>query len=257
MNLRHLLFSSLLALPAAGLAQVSLPVNSAPVAASSESSRLRQMETIYQLQLRTKHIPLLSKYITDLQKLAAQADDPKPYQSEIERIQGIITSGGVVDLAAAVQSLKTPSEMPVTQPMPALVKNTRAFIALTPALARSITPTPSGSASPDAAAVGEIDWRIESLPAGTYDIVLNYACPVLTQPMTIQVSLAGQKAEASVDASKMTASATTYGVMRLGQITLATEAKGEILRLSAGIRGSSELLVRQLVIARARAAAVN
>ena len=257
MSMRYLPFilSCLWVLTCAGVAQISLPVNSAPVAASSDASRLRQMETIYQLQLRAKHIPILSKYITDLQKLAAQASDPKPYQNEIQRIQGIISNGAVVDLAAAVQSLKTPSEMPVAQPMPALVKNSRAFIALTPALARSIIPTPSSSASPEAAAVGEIDWRIESLPAGTYDIVLNYACPSLTQPLAVQVSLAGEKAEASLDSSKTTANATTYGVMRLGQITLSAEAKGETLRLSAGDRVSSELLVKQLVIIRARAVA--
>lgn len=255
MNLRPLFLSLALFIPLVGQAQVALPVNSAPVSASGENSRLRQMETIYQLQLRNKHLPLLSKYIVDLQRLAAQATDPKPYQKEIERIQGIISSGGVVDLAAAVQSLKTPSEMPVTPPMPMPARSTRAFIALTPALARSINPTPDGSASPEAAAVGEMDWRIELLPPGTYDIVLNYACPELSQPLSIQVSLGNQRVEAVLDASKVTPDANTYGLHRLGQITLTTEARGDTLRFSAGPKGSSQLLLRQLVIARARAAA--
>jgi len=255
MKLCSLLFSLALILPVTVLAQVTLPVNSAPVAASAENSRLRQTETIYQQQLRAKHLLLLSKYITDLQKLSSQAANPEPYQKEIQRIQGIISSGGVVDLSAAVQSLKTPAEMPVQQPMPMPARNSGAFIALTPALARSISPTPDSSASPEAAAIGEIDWRIESLPAGTYDMVLNYACPTLSQAMQIQVSLAGQRVETTLDSQKTTPDSTTYGLLRLGQITLTTEARGDTLKLSAGTKGSSELLLRQLVIARARAVA--
>ncbi|SKB08792.1 hypothetical protein SAMN02745166_05027 [Prosthecobacter debontii] len=248
-----ILFSLLLALHSS-MAQVTLPVTSAPVAASSENSRLRQMETIYQMQLRTKHLPLLSKYIVDLQKLAAQAPDPKPYQQEIERMQAILNSGGVIDLTAAFQSLKAPADAPVQQPPPMPTRSSGAFIALTPALARSISPIPDSSASPEAAAVGEIDWRIEAIPAGTYDIVLNYACPTLTQPMVIQVSLAGERLSATLNSTKMTPSATTYGLLRLGQITLASDVKGESLKLSAGGPASSELLLRQLVVTKAKAA---
>ncbi|MEN3941336.1 hypothetical protein WJU23_08590 [Prosthecobacter sp. SYSU 5D2] len=255
MNLRLFLCSFAFALPSLGTAQVTLPVNSAPVSASGENSRLRQMETIYQLQLRAKHIPLLSKYITDLQALAEQAPDPMPYQQEIERIQGIISRGGVVDLAAAVQSLKTPAEAPITQPLPAPMGNRRAFIALTPALARSISPTPDGSASPEAAAIGEIDWRIDSLPAGTYDIVLNYACPKLDMPLQVRLTLGREKVEAVMDASNLTPTADTFGLVKLGQITLATELRGESLKLSAGDKTGNALLIRQLVITRTRAAA--
>lgn len=254
MNLRPYLPILLFCLPGQGLAQVALPVNSPPVAASGENSRLRQMETIYQLQLRAKHIPLLSNYITELQTLAGQAPDPQPYQKEIERIQGIISRGGVVDLAAAVQSLKTPADTPITPPMPAPMRTGRAFIALTPALARSISPTPDGSASPEAAAIGEIEWRIETLPAGTYDIVLNYACTSLEEPMKVALSLGREQVDTVLDKSNITPSETTFGLVRLGQITLDTELRGETLRLKAGEKESKGLLLRQLVITRTRAA---
>jgi hypothetical protein len=254
MNPRLFILSLVMGLPAAGIAQTELPVNSAPVAASAENSRLRQMETIYQLQLRAKHIPLLSNYITDLQTLAGQASDPLPYQKEITRIQGIISRGGVVDLAAAVQSLKTPSETPITQPMPSPTGNKRAYIALTPALARSISPPPVGSASPEAAAIGEIDWRIDTLPAGTYDIVLNYACPKLESPLTVRLTLGGESVETVLDVSNLTPTADTFGLLKLGQITLATDLRGESLKLSAGDQTGSSLLIRQLVITRSRAA---
>lgn len=253
MNLPPILLCIAFLVPVFARAQVTLPVNSAPVAASGNDSRLRQMETIYQLQLRTKHIPVLSKYIIDLQKLAAQSVNPVPYQKEIERIQGIISNGGVVDLAAAVQSLKTPAEAPVQQPSPMPVRTARALLALTPALARSISPTPDSSASPEAAAVGEIEWKIETLPAGTYELVLNYSCPSLNLPLTIQASLGSERIEATLDTGKTTANTTTYRVLRLGQITLHSEARGDTLRLIAGSKDASSLWVRQLVITRARA----
>lgn len=238
-------------------AQVLLPVTSAPVAASGENSRLRQTETIYQMQLRTKHLPLLSKYIVDLQKLAAQASDPAPYQKEIERMQAILSRGGVMDLTSAFQSLKAPAEAPVQQPPPMPTRSTGAFIALTPALAERITPTPDSSASPEAAAIGEIDWRIEFLPAGTYDIVLNYACPSLSQPLALQLSLAGERLDTTLDASKVTPSATTYGLHRLGQITLAADTQGAFLKLAVGAGAPPELLLRQLVITKAKSSTAN
>lgn len=262
-NVRRFLLGTLLAaLAGASFSSASaqaptpaaLPVSSPAVDASGENSRLRQMESIYQQQLRTRHIPLLGKYLTSLQRMAAAttAADAKPYQQEIERIQSIISGGGVVDLTAAVQSLKVPAEMPVPTPMPMPKKGQRAPIALTPALARSISPLPVGSASPEAAAIGEIEWRIESLPAGTHELVMQYACPSIAQPLTGEVEFAGQKIPITLDSAKATTNAATYRILRLGQMTLSAEARGEILRLRIGAKDSNALLIRQVVIARAK-----
>ncbi len=231
-----------------------LPVHSAPVAASAEGSRLRQVESIYQQQLRPRHIPLLGKYLTQLQKLSAQASDPKPYQEEIARVQTMISNGGVVDLSAAAQTLRAPADQPPPLPLPMPRRLTRGLISLTPGLARSITPLPVSSASPEVAALGEIEWRIESLPAGTYEIVLNYACPELASPLPVQLDFAGEKLEVQLDESKKTFSSTTFRILRLGQITFMTEVRGETLRLRAGAKESSGLLLRQLVIAKAKPA---
>lgn len=247
-----LLLGSCLLFPLGSRAQSPLPVTSAPVLASGENSRLRQMESIYQLQLRNKHIPLLGRYITDLQKLADQAADPAPYQREIARIQTIISSGGVVDLSAAVQSLKTPAETPAQMPPPMPVRVGQAYMALTPALARSISPTPDGSASPEAAAIGEMEWRIESLPAGTYEVVLNYACPALPEPLPLQVTLGGQRLETVLDKDKATTGPATYRLLRLGRLTFPSAVSGENLKLTAGGKTSQGLLLKQLVISRLR-----
>jgi len=231
---------------------ITLPVHSPAVDASAEGSRLRQTESIYQQQLRSRHIPLLGSYVTTLQRLAASAPDPLPYQQEIERIQAIISGGGVVDLAAAAQSLRQTEQMPMPTPMPPPRRVQRALIALTPLLARSISPLPSGSASPAAAAIGEIEWRIETLPPGTYDLVLQYAIPAAGTSIRGELEFAGQKLKIELDATNATPRG-TFPLLRLGQITLEREARGETLTVRAGAKDSPALLIRELVIARARA----
>ena len=224
----------LLALFLAGAAAQTPPLTSAPVAASAEDSRLRQMETIYQQQLRALHVPVVADYVTELQRLAATAPDPAPYQREITRIQGILASGGVVDLTAAARSV------------PRLRRGT---LALTPALAASIRPRPDSSASPEAAAIGEIEWRIESLPPGQYDLLLHYACPSLTAPLTLECSVAELRLAASLGPEGATREATTYSILRLGRLSLPRELRGETLRLRAGTSGAAaQLLVKQLIL---------
>ncbi|MDZ4287008.1 MAG: hypothetical protein U0984_03570 [Prosthecobacter sp.] len=229
---------------------VTLPVHSPAVDASSENSRLRQMESIYQQQLRSLHIPLLGKYLTTLQRLAAQALAPLPYQQEIERVQAIISGGGVVDLNAAVQSLRAPAEMPMPTPMPP-PKKLKALIALTPALARSISPLPASSASPGAAGVGEIDWRIELLPAGTYEFVMHYSYLDPQEPLACELQFAGQKINFTLDVADSTSKG-AFRLLRIGQITLDQEVKGENLRLLAGTKETKILRLRELVITRGK-----
>lgn len=239
----------LFALLLAGATAQTPPLTSAPVAASAEDSRLRQMETIYQQQLRALHVPVVADYVTDLQRLAATAPDPAPYQREITRIQGILASGGVVDLTAAARSLKTPAEPPPEPGAPPVPRLRRGTLALTPALAASIRPRPDTSASPEAAAIGEIEWRIESLPPGQYDVLLHYACPSLTAPLTLECSVAELRLVASLGPEGATRNATTYGILRLGRLSLPQELRGETLRLRAGTESTTaQLLVKQLIL---------
>jgi hypothetical protein len=60
--------------------------------------------------------------------------------------------------------------------------------------------------------------------------------------------------ETVLDVSNLTPTADTFGLLKLGQITLATDLRGESLKLSAGDQTGSSLLIRQLVITRSRAA---
>ena len=243
----------LLALLLCGAAAQSPPLTSAPVASSSEDSRLRQMESIYQQQLRALHVPVVAAYVTELQRLAASAADPAPYQREITRLQGILASGGVVDLTAAARALKTPAEPPPDPGAPPVQRLRRGTLALTPALAASIQPRPDSSASPEAATIGEIEWRIESLPPGHYEVLLHYACPSLTSPLTLECQLAEHRLAAPLGPEGATSDAATYSILRLGRLNLTRELRGETLRLRTGT-ATTPLLVKQLILTPSKSA---
>jgi hypothetical protein len=229
-------------------------VQSPTIEASAADSKLRQMDLIYQQQLRARHIPVLGRYLTELQKLAASAADPTIYDSEIKRVQTIISAGGVVDLNATANALnpaaKSTGEPPAAS---ALTRSTKAVTTLTPAFARNIQPMPEGSASPEAAAIGQIEWRIDMLPAGTYELVIQYACPTAKPDLMVEAAFAGQKISKTLDASKLTKDNTSYRLLRLGRMTLAKAVSGETLRLTSGSADSSAFLVRNFVISRSDA----
>lgn len=213
-------------------------------------SRLSQMEEIYQQQLRALHIPILGKYLTELQKQAASATDPKPYQEEIGRLQAIINNGGLVNLNDVIRELH-----PETTPVEKKAEDTkRGLITLTPAFAHHISPLPAGSSSPDAAAVGHILWRIDSLPAGDYELVLQYACPKLESDLEVVVEFAGQTITQKLDSSRTTKDDRSYRLIRLGTLKIGKETTGEMLKLTAGTATDSKLLVRSFVIARSKPA---
>jgi len=219
-------------------------------AAPPSAARLQQMETIYQKELSARHIPLLGKYLLELQRQAATATDKSAYTAEIARIQQIISAGGVLDLIATQQAQSGTMPMPAPMPAPVPIEQKQALIALSPALAQKITPQPAADAQ--TAKVGEIEWRIEFIAAGTYDILLHYACPELAEPLKIVVECNGQRLEKELETERVTKDAQSFRILRLGSLTLTSDLRGETLRLSAGDKASSELIVKSLLITRPR-----
>jgi hypothetical protein len=239
-HIRHLLI--VLLLTAAASAQQP--------AAPAQVSRLQQMEVIYQKELSARHIPLLGKYLTELQRQAATAADRAAYDAEIARIQQIISSGGVLDLIAVqkTQLGEMPTPAPMSPPVP--LERKEALIALSPALAQNLAP-PAG---PDAATamLGEAEWRIEAISAGTYDVLLHYACPELTEPLSLSVEFAGQKIEKALEIERVTKDARTFRIFRLGSLTLTGDHRGETLRLTAGDKNAPKLSLKSLLITKPR-----
>ncbi len=235
----------------AGHAAAQQPAPAAPPAAA----RLQQMESIYQKELSSRHIPLLGKYLVELQRQAATAADKTAYTAEIARIQQIISAGGVLDLIATQQAQSGTMPMPATPPIPVPIEQKQALIALSPALAQEVTP--KAPADAQTATVGEISWRIEFIAAGTYDILLHYACPELEEPLKIVVQCNGQTLEKELDVERVTKDSQTFRILRLGSLTLTSDLRGETLRFSAGDKASPKLIVKSLLITRPRPPVLN
>lgn len=256
MSCTHSCLLSLALLVAASLhaqtapAGVPLVVHSPAVEASSPDSRLRQLESIYQQQLRARHIPLLGKYLTELQQSARLTDTPA-LQEEIKRVQDLISTGGLIDLAAAARELNPVSTSPAAAPkMPVPGKLRRAPITLTPSFAQSIIPQPEGSASPVSAKIGQMSWRIDHLPAGSYDFVLHFSSLNPDTSVTLHIEFAGQKLEQKLASTQATQDARTFRLLRLGQMKFDQDINGSTLTLTAGSAETPGMLVRNLVIAR-------
>lgn len=233
------------------------------VEASAPESRLRQTEAIYQQQLRTRHIPVLGKYLMDLQKLALTEEDPAPIKAEIQRIQSLISAGSVIDLAQVAAELNPKPEKPTDQPPRPLgpsgpppagspVKPRRGVNTLTPAFAQRIQPIPEGSASPEAAAIGQIEWRIDFLPPGDYDLLIQYSAPTLQTDLNLTTEFAGQKITQVLAKDRATKDLKSFRLFRLGQIHLNQEFNGETLRLTADRPEASTLLLRNFIVSRVK-----
>lgn len=230
-------------------AEAPLVVHSPAVEASSPDSRLRQLEGIYQQQLRARHIPLLGKYLTDLQQ-SARLNDTPALQEEIKRVQQLISTGGLIDLAAAARELN-PVSTTTAPKKPGPGKLRRALITLTPSFAQSIIPQPEGSASPVSAKIGQMSWRIDHLPAGSYDLVLHFSSLTPDTAVPLHIEFAGQKLEQQLSSTQATQDARTFRLLRLGQMKFDQDINGSTLTLTAGSAEMPGLLVRNLVIARA------
>lgn len=217
-------------------------------AAPAEVTRLQQMEGIYQKELSERHIPLLGKYLAELQRLAASAADRTAYDAEISRIQQVISSGGVLDLIALQKGQM--GEMPVAALMPPPPERKEALIALSPALAQTLSPTTAADSA--TALLGVAEWRIEAISAGTYDLLLHYACTELVEPLALTVEFAGQKVEKALETERFTKDDQTFRIFRLGSLTLTGNHRGETLRFTAGDKNAPKLILKSLLITKPR-----
>ncbi len=249
--MKHLLLTTAVLL-LGGAATAQQPAPALPPAATA---RLQQMESIYQKGLSARHIPLLGKYLVELQRQAAAATDKSAYEAEIRRVQQIISAGGVLDLIATQQAQSGTMPMPAPMPPPVPIEQKQALIALSPALAQEVSP--KAAADAPTATIGEIGWRIEFIAAGTYDLLLHYACPELEEPLKVRVEFNGQTLEKELEVERMTKDTKTFRILRLGSLNLTSDLRGETLHLIAGDKASPQLIVKGLLITRPRPSIPN
>ncbi len=227
-------------------------VNAQEPPAAGHVTRLQQMEAIYQKELSARHIPLLGKYLTELQRhrSAATADEQPAYDAEIARIQEVIAGGGALDLIAAQQSPAGQLPMPAPMPTSPAAERKDALIVLTPALATRIVPPPPNGAV--TTAVSSAEWQVGGMEAGTYDVLIHYAVPELSEPLPIRVEFAGQTLEKAMETSRVTKDAGAFRIFRLGTLALTADQRGETLRLTVGDKKQPALVLKSVLITKPR-----
>ncbi len=226
---------------------------SAQTAQPAVASRLKQMEEIYQKELSMRHIPLLGKYLLELQRLAATATDKQPYLEEISRIQQIIKLGGVVDLIAAQQSPTGTAPLPTPMPAPTTAERRQGTISLP--LLRATSTSPASAVKATTTPLSAATWKIEHLAAGTYDIVLHYSAPSLAQPLHLQINFGGQVIEKYIGAERATKDASTFRFFRLGSLTLTSDQRDGTLRLDIASKSPPQFILKNVLITPSRSAA--
>ena len=244
------------------VAPAAPPTASSP--ALSAGTSWQAYESTYQNELKKIHLPLISSYITELTRLAAQSNSASTsvaIEAELRLMQDIITKGsGVIDLSrvAAATSSGMPPSAPV--PVPSQVKAPQALLTLTPALATRLSPPAPLAAStlasaPEALPLDSATWQIEALPRGDYEFILQASLPALDSSAELQLSLASQSLTFPLHKRHLTSGPDDLRLLRLGRISLPVDLQNEPLQLTVTHEANTPtpLSFRQLLIARAKA----
>jgi hypothetical protein len=234
-------------------AVASLGLAQTPPAAATPnpptSSSWQQLEATYQNELKKIHIPLLSSYINELTRLAAQshsAEATVAINRELKEMQAVITAGGVVDLSRPLgtQETQAASNTP-SAPSP---KND-SLLALSPGTAKTITPAPNPP-TPPTVTVQKISWLIAALPAGKYEVICQGAVTALETPANLTLQIGDQLLKFPLAKRHVATDSNNLRLIRIGTIDLPTDATQLPLDLAIDSQASN-LILRQLLFTRA------
>jgi hypothetical protein len=219
----------------------------------SPEARLEMMEKTYATNLRPIHGPVMQDYLRELDLLknkmtaSGRTAEAKAVDDEIARIRQAATTTGVFPFATASSSPSADSAKPAA-PEPAKptaeANAPRTALALQSSKANGST-LAAGSASP----LGSIDWTVEKLAAGTYDVAMVFACPPLDAPEDLTLTFAGGVHSFKLPAERATGSEKNFRIFRLGTITVDKDVTAGNLRLQSAAP-TPKLLVRSVILSR-------
>ncbi len=224
------------------------PATPVPAAASpSAISKLEQLESTYLFSLRRFHGPVLLDYQRELERLKQQLvargrpDDAKYVEAEIEYIKTLSTTTGVLPYNALMPPPPVPS---ADTPPGSLRRNKMPNATLSLAAEEASKTSLPMNVKAEGLPLGAIEWTVNKLPAGYYDIVMLYACPALDKPEKIALTFAGKDFYATLPVDRATASDTLYRPYRLTKIMLDQDVTGATLSIQGESPASPRLFVK-------------
>lgn len=228
---------------ATALAQAPVPAAQAPAG----MARLKDFQTTYRQELKKIHEPLLTTYLASLRQLArsSPASDASAIEEEIARVQKLIAGGAVLDLAVVSAALNAPGKAgPMPKNMPAGTEAADALI-LTASQARNFTPT---GVLPETLALGSGSWPVTTLPAGHYDLLVQYACVGVPEGARLRATLGALEIETTLAPERATRSILDFRVLRVGRFQVTTPLVNESLNLRFLPEAASAFRVQRVIL---------
>lgn len=215
----------------------------------SVGDRLALYEKIFREQSRLRSLPLLRDRLKQV-ALELASTPNEELQAESRWLAQRIAEGGVVDLVELAKAISPDSAWP--EPV-VFEDEGRGVWDLTPQVALEINPKPAASAVPQSLAIQQIQWRLDRLQAGNYEVLLNYATLREDAKFTLQCALGSSKFERQFSTPEATSSPKSYRLLRLGEVKIeqAIESAQFAMRVTEQKEGEPLVLVlRHLILRR-------
>jgi hypothetical protein len=252
-----------------GIVSAQVPIPQSPLLETfvPPEARLEMMEKTYATNLRPIHNPVMQDYLRELDLLkskmtaSGRAADVIAVEAEIARIRQAVATTGVFPYvkaedasSPAADSAKPSGPGPGTPDAgkPTPDGTPRVVLALQAAKANGGMAASSGTGN--AAPLGSLDWTVEKLAAGTYDVAAVYACTALDTPEQITMSLAGSTQVFTLPADRATGSDKDFRIFRLGSITIEKDVAAGTMHLQSQ-SSSPRLFIRSVILSRPKAPA--
>ncbi|RBP46301.1 hypothetical protein DES53_102689 [Roseimicrobium gellanilyticum] len=219
----------------------------------SPEARLEMMEKTYATNLRPIHGPVMQDYLRELELLknkmtaSGRAAESLAVDAEIARIrQAMSTTGTFPFVATGEGAPADPAKATTPEPAkPASEPNApRTVLTLQAAKANGNT-LAAGSAAP----LGSLDWTVEKLAAGTYDVAMVFACAPMEAPEKLTLSLAGVAHPFTLPADRSTGSVKDFRIFRFGTVTVEKDVAAGNLRLQSEAV-TPKLMIRSVILSR-------
>ncbi len=239
----------------AATGQAQLPASPVLQSFSSPEARLQALENTYVTNLKGLHAPMLQDYLRQLEMLKARIassgrrSEISAVEQEIASVRNAMATTGVFPLPAllpentdAVDASKSTTSTLASGNQP-LRPRTAAVLTLKASAAIGRSNAPADAAAP----LGQLDWSLTGLAAGSFDVAIVYACPALDKAEHITFTIAGQEQSQRVAVSRATGSEKDFRILRLGTFTLEQPIGASTLSVRAS-KPDSPFLIRSIIV---------
>ena len=224
-----------------------------PAIPSAPTTGWQQLESTYQNELKKIHLPLLSSYINELTRLAAasrSAETTVAINRELQEMQKVIASGGVVDLSPP----NTKEAPPDPALKPALTKSKpERLLELRPASAQEISPSPPNPI-PSIVPIQKITWTIDALPKGKFEVICQGAINSLDAPVSLVIQVGDQLLKLPLEKRHIATDPESLRLIQVGVFQLENDVTRlpMMVSLETTASPSPSFLLRQILIARSK-----